>query len=101
MTVLSLVSGSQQSHPEALSRLETPRRHLRPYMADKPNTEKKIKAKAAKASDTAADKSASPAAAPEAPRPGTARKKGKLLPKNKHRLPRRQKKAQQKGAAQL
>ena len=28
-------------------------------------------------------------------------KKGKLLPKNKHRLPRRQKKAQQKAAVRL
>jgi hypothetical protein len=70
-------------------------------MADKPNTEKKIKTKAAKATDTAADKSVSPAAAHEAPRPGTSRKKGKLLPKNKHRLPRREKKAQQKGAVRL
>jgi hypothetical protein len=71
-------------------------------MADKPNTEKKIKAKAAKVTDSAADKSASLAGAThEAPRPGTSRKKGKLLPKNKHRLPRRQKKAQQKAAARL
>ena len=71
-------------------------------MADKPNTEKKIKAKAAKATDSAADKSASPAGAThEAPRPSTSRKKGKLQPKHKHRLPRRQKKAQQKGAARL
>jgi len=70
-------------------------------MADKPNTEKKIKAKAAKPADTVADKSASLATAHEVPRPGTSRKKGKFLPKNKHRLPRRQKKAQQKGAARL
>jgi hypothetical protein len=42
-------------------------------MADKPNTEKKIKAKAAKATDSAADKSASRAGAThEAPPPATA-----------------------------
>jgi len=68
-------------------------------MTDKPTTEKKIKARAAKASDSAADQSASPAGAThEARPPGTSRKKGKLLPKNKYGLPRRQKKAQQKGA---
>jgi hypothetical protein len=71
-------------------------------MADKPKTEKKIKAKATEASDSAADKSASLAGAThEAPPPRTSRKKGKLLPKNKHRLPRREKKAQQKAAARL
>jgi hypothetical protein len=71
-------------------------------MPDKPNTEKKIKAKAPKATDTAADTRASTAGAtPEVPPPGTSSKKGKLLPKNKHRLPRREKKAQQKGAARL
>jgi hypothetical protein len=71
-------------------------------MADKPNTEKKIKAKAAKTTDTAADKTASLAGAThEARPPGTSTKKGRLLPKNKHRLPRRQKKAQQKVAARL
>jgi hypothetical protein len=71
-------------------------------MADKPTTEKKIKSRAAKASDSAADKSAPLAvAAQEAPTPATSRKKGKLLPKNKHRLPRREKKAQQNAAAHL
>ena len=50
-------------------------------MAD---SEKKIKANAAKARDSAADKSASLAGAThEAPAPGTSKKKGKLLPKNK------------------
>jgi hypothetical protein len=70
-------------------------------MADKP-TEKKIKSKAAKASDSVVDKSASLAGAThETPPRGTPRKKGKLQPKHKHRLPRREKKAQQKGAARL
>ena len=71
-------------------------------MADMPNTGKKIKANAAKATDSAADKVASLAGVThEVPPPGTFRKKGKLLPKNKHRLPRRQKKDQQKDAARL
>ena len=71
-------------------------------MADKPNTEKKIKANAAKATDSAADEGASLAGAThEAPPPGTSGEKGKFLPKNKHRLPRRQKKAQQKAATHL
>ena len=57
-------------------------------MADTPNPEKKIKANAAKATDSAADKSASLAGiTQEAPPPGTSWKKGKLPPKNKHRLP--------------
>jgi hypothetical protein len=71
-------------------------------MADKPTTEKKIKSRAVKASDSGAGKSASLAGATqEAPPPATSRKKGKLLPKNKHRLPRREKKAQRKAAALL
>ena len=71
-------------------------------MADKPNSEKKIKGKAAATKDSAVDKTASVAGAThEAPSRGTSRKKGKLLPKNKHRLPRRQKKAQHKAAARL
>jgi hypothetical protein len=71
-------------------------------MADKLTTEKKTKSRAAKASDSAADKSVSlPGATHEAPPLGTSLKKGKLRPKNKHRLPRREKKAQQKAAARL
>jgi hypothetical protein len=71
-------------------------------MADEPNIKKKIKANAAKATDSAADKSASLAGAKhETVPPSTSRKKGKLLPKHKHRLPRRQKKAQQEGTARL
>jgi hypothetical protein len=71
-------------------------------MADTPNPEKKIKTNAAKAADSTADEGASLAGAThEAPPPGTSGKKGKLLPKNKHRLPRRQKKVQHKAAARL
>ena len=71
-------------------------------MADQPNAEKKIKAKAAKATDSAADEGASLAGAThEAPPPGASGEKGKLLPKNKHRLPRRKKKAEQKAATHL
>jgi hypothetical protein len=71
-------------------------------MADTPNRKQKIKANAAKATDSAADEGASQAGAThEAPLPGASRKKGKLLPKNKHRLPRRQKKAQHTAAAHL
>jgi hypothetical protein len=71
-------------------------------MADKPSTEKKIKVNAAKTTDSAADEGASLAGAKhEAPPPGASGEKGKLLPKNKHRLPRRQKKAEQKAATHL
>ena len=71
-------------------------------MVDTPNPEKKMKANAAKATDSAADEGASQAGAThEAPLPGASRKKGKLLPKNKHRLPRRQKKAQHTAAVHL
>jgi hypothetical protein len=71
-------------------------------MADTPGPEKKMKANAAKATDSPADEGASPAGATyEAPPHGASRKKGKLLPKNKHRLPRRKKKAQNKAAAHL
>ena len=71
-------------------------------MADTPKPQK-IKANAAKATDTAAaDEGASLAGAThKAPPPGASGKKGKLLPKNKHRLPRRQKKVQHKAAARL
>lgn len=69
-------------------------------MADTPNPEKKIKTNAA--ADSTADEGASLAGAThEAPPPGASGKKGKLLAKNKHRLPRRQKKLQHKAAARL
>ena len=70
-------------------------------MADKPNAEKKIKVDAAKDPASAADKSATLAGATHEAPPGTGGKPGKLLPKKKHRLPRRQKKAQHKAAANL
>jgi hypothetical protein len=71
-------------------------------MAETPNPEKKTKANAAKFTDTVADTGGSLAGARhEAPPPGASRKKGKLLPKNKHRLPRRQKKAQHRAAGRL
>jgi len=71
-------------------------------MQDAPNAKQKIKANAAKATDSVADEHASLAGAThEAPPPGTSGEKGKFLPKNKHRLPRRQKKAEQKAATHL
>lgn len=71
-------------------------------MADKQNTEKKIKVSAAKVTGGAADKIASLAGATlEAPPRVKTMKKGKLLSKNKHRLPRRQKKAQHEAAGRL
>jgi len=71
-------------------------------MADTSNPEKKTKASAAKSTETAADKGASPAGGTHgAPPPSAYRKKGRLLAKNKHRLPRRQKKAQHKAAGRL
>jgi len=71
-------------------------------MPDAPNAKQKIKANAAKATDSVADEHASLAGAThEAPPPGASRKKGKFLPKNKHRLPRREKKAQKKAGGRL
>jgi len=69
-------------------------------MADNPSAEQKIKANMAKATDSAADDGAS-IAAHGAPPPGASKQKGKFLPKNKHRLPRREKKAQKKTAGRL
>jgi hypothetical protein len=57
---------------------------------------------AAKVTGTAAGKSApGSGATPEAPRHAKSTKMGKLPKKHKHRLPRRQKKAQQKAAGHL
>jgi hypothetical protein len=71
-------------------------------MPDAPNAKKKIKANAAKATDSVADERASlPGATHEAPPPAASMKKGKFLPKNKHRLPRREKKAQKKAEGRL
>ena len=73
-------------------------------MADKKDTteKKKIKVSAAKPTGTAADKITSlPGATREAPPRAKSMKKDKLLPKNKHRLPRRQKKAEKKAADHL
>ena len=76
--------------------------YIEKNMRDQPNTEKKIKAKAAMATDSAADKSASlTGGTHKGPPTGTTAKKGKLLSKNKHRLPRRDKKARQKGTDRL
>lgn len=71
-------------------------------MADKPNTEKKTKVKAAKPEGAAAEKVVLPAETKaSAPSPAKSLKKGKLPPKNKSRLPRLEKKAQKKAAGQL
>ena len=74
-------------------------------MADKKDTtekKKKIKITAEKTTGTAADKIISLAGATrEAPPRAKSMKKDKLLAKNKHRLPRRQKKAEQKAADHL
>ncbi|HYL39616.1 MAG TPA: hypothetical protein VEV17_27105 [Bryobacteraceae bacterium] len=76
-------------------------------MADQQKTqkkiaEKKVKAGMAKASEPAAGEIVPPPAAPATVTPANkSMKKGKLLPKNKHRLPRRQKKARQKAATHL
>ena len=72
-------------------------------MAKKQTTEDSVAVKAAKVIGKAAGKIASlaGAAAPEPGPPSAAKsKKGKLPKKNKSRLPRRQKKAQQKAANQ-
>jgi hypothetical protein len=68
-----------------------------PHMPKKPVTPKEGEKDSAAAE---APKAAAPAAAPPAPKPQTKSKKvGKLPKKDKHRLPRRQKKAQQKALA--
>jgi hypothetical protein len=68
---------------------------------EKKTTEKKVKA-APNAIEPAAVEVVSPPAVPaKVASPKKSMKKGKLLPKNKHRLPRRQKKAQQKAATRL
>ena len=69
-------------------------------IAEKETRKKKVGAGAAKPTEPAAAEVVSPPAAPvTAALPKKSMKKGKLLPKNKHRLPRRQKKAQRKAAA--
>ena len=81
-------------------------------MAEQPKTEntiteneapkKKVKIDAAKASDPAAAEAVAPPAAPViVALPKKSMKKHKLLPKNKHRLPRRQKNAQHEAATRL
>jgi hypothetical protein len=65
-------------------------------------TEKKVKGGAAKAIEPAdAEVVSPPAVSASVAPPKKSMKQGKLLPKNKHRLPRRQKKAQQKSATRL
>jgi hypothetical protein len=63
-------------------------------------TESKVVVSAEKAAGAAAGKVAAPPSAPAEARPATkSLKVGKLPKKQRHRLPRRQKKAQQKKAA--
>ena len=71
-------------------------------ITEKETTKKKAKIGAAKATEPAVAEVVSPPAAPAsvAP-PKKSMKKSKLLPKNKHRLPRRQKKAQHEAATRL
>jgi len=69
--------------------------------AGKKTIEKRAKAGAAKASTPGAAEIVSAAAPPSATPTKKSIKPGKLLPKNKHRLPRRLKKAQQKAATRL
>lgn len=71
---------------------------------EKEVTEKKKSAKAAAkpAVEPVSAVAAAPAPVPVEPKPATkSLKKGKLLPKNKSRLPRRLKKEQKKAAARL
>ena len=69
---------------------------------EKETTKKKVKAGETKAAEPAAAEVVSPPAArATVALPKKSMKRGKLLPKNKHRLPRRQKKAQRKAAARL
>lgn len=74
-------------------------------ISEKETTTKKVKAGEAKAAEPAAEHAAEVVSPPAATVSVALRKKsmkrGKLLSKNKHRLPRRQKKAQLKGVARL
>ena len=69
-------------------------------ISKKETGKKKVKAGEVKAAEPAAEV-VSPPAATARVTPKKSMKKSKLLPKNKHRLPRRQKKAQQKAAVHL
>ena len=62
-------------------------------------SKRKVKADSVEAIEPAPVEIVSPLASTASPKKSA--KKGKLLPKNKHRLPRRQKKAQQKAAGRL
>lgn len=65
-------------------------------------TEKKVKADMEKTTEPTSGEIVLPPAAPVSATPTKkSMKKGKLLPKNKHRLPRRLKKARQKAATRL
>jgi hypothetical protein len=70
-------------------------------ISKKENTKKKVQAGEGKAAEPAAEVVSPPAATARVPLQKKSMKKVKLLPKHKHRLPRRQKKAQQKGTIQL
>jgi len=64
-------------------------------------TKKKVKTEAKAAEPAVTEVVSSPAVRVSEATLEKSLKKGKLLPKNKHRLPRRQKKAQQKAATRL
>ena len=68
---------------------------------ERETTKKKLKAEAKAAEPEAAEVGSRPAATASVASPKRSMKKGKLLPKNKHRLPRLQKKAQHKAAGRL
>jgi len=70
-------------------------------ISKKETTKKKVQAGEAKAAEPAVEVVSPPAATARVTLPKKSMKKAKLLPKNKHRLPRRQKKAQQKAAIHL
>ena len=70
-------------------------------ITEKETTKKKVKAEAKAAELPAPEATSTPPVAAQAAPPKTSLKIGKLPAKNKHRLPRRQKKAQQKTGARL
>lgn len=70
-------------------------------ISKKETTKKKVQAGGAKAAEPAAEVVSPQAATARVTLPKKSMKKAKLLPKNKHRLPRWQKKAQQKAAIHL
>lgn len=87
-------SSKKESSNKESSNKETSKKET----SKKETTKKKAEAGGAQAAEPATEVVSPPAATARVTLPKKSLKKAKLLPKNKHRLPRRLKKAQQKAA---